>query len=470
MGLKTIDIPSENGKLTYFWEEGAGSGKKPLIVCLASGEGEARESLALVFSQANGASAAALVVNPQTQERDVGDWLYTLRQREDVDENRVTLMGAISAADWVWRLGSHFPQWFAGICAVGGHGDPYEVRAMKDIPVRAYPVKEEPLILREGKAAVDVERLVMGLLTAGSEHVQMRDLYEEDPWVKAVREDEAVSWLLEQDRRRQFQVMWLKPGVWRIDDWFSSSCYLIEGRDKALLVDTGLGEGDLAGLVASLTNLPVEVAITHPHGDHMHWVDSFERVYLHKEDIALMQKTPGAFPAAFRCPETSHTEFVPIEEGSKLDLGDMEVEVWELPGHTPHSVIFVDRTHRCVFTGDAIGSGYIVLLICPEEQAMELVAQYRESLMKIVPRMTELRDYAWLGGHGIQENGCDERRQQDYLAGGSRYFNPIRPKVVLDMVRLCDDLLSGKILWGSVLDSPAHYCSAGSAGIFFRFL
>ena len=68
---------------------------------------------------------------------------------------------------------------------------------------------------------------------------------------------------------------------------------------------------------------------------------------------------------------------------------------------------------------------------------MELVAQYRESLMKIVPRMTELRDYAWLGGHGIQENGCEERRQQYYLAGGSRYFNPIRPKVVLDMVQMC---------------------------------
>ena len=101
---------------------------------------------------------------------------------------------------------------------------------------------------------------------------------------------------------------------------------------------------------------------------------------------------------------------------------------------------------------------------------MELVAQYRESLMKIVPRMTELRDYAWLGGHGIQENGCDERRQQEYLAGKSQYFNPIRQQVVLDMVRLCDDLLSGKIPWGSVLDSPAHYCSAGSAGIFFRLL
>ena len=114
MGLKTIDIPSENGKLTCFWEEGAGPGEKPLIVCLAGGEEEARESLALVVPQANGASAVALVVSTQTEEQDVGDWLYSLRQREDVDENRITLMGTLSAADWVWRLGSHFPQWFAG--------------------------------------------------------------------------------------------------------------------------------------------------------------------------------------------------------------------------------------------------------------------------------------------------------------------------------------------------------------------
>ena len=468
--MKILRIPNENGKMTCFWEEGASSGKKPLIICLADKEEDAQRNLNLLFSQANGASVAVLVIYPQTEEQIVGDWLYSLRQREDVDENRITLTGTLSAADWVWRLGSHFPQWFAGICAVGGYGDPYEVRAMKNVPVRAYLVEEEPQIIRKGKVAVNVDQLVMSLLTAGSECVEMRSMYEKNPWNKAIQEDGVVSWLLEQNRKHQFQVIWLKPGVWRIDDWFSSSCYLIEGQDKALLIDTGLGEGNLAELVTSLTNLPVEVAITHPHGDHMHWVDSFDRVYLHKDDIALMREESDVFPATFRYPNNSHTEFIPIEEGTKIHLGDIDVEVWELSGHTAHSVVFVDRSHKCIFTGDAIGSGYIVLLICSEEHAMETVEQYRESLMKITPRMSELKNFAWLGGHGIQENGCDPRHQQDYLAGESQYFNPIRQQVILDMICLCNNLISGKISWKSVMDSPEHYCNTGSAGIFFRFI
>ena len=222
--------------------------------------------------------------------------------------------------------------------------------------------------------------------------------------------------------------------------------------------------------MTSLTNLPVEVAITHPHGDHMHWVDSFDRVYLHKDDIALMREKSDVFPATFRYPNNSHTEFIPIEEGTKIHLGDIDVEVWELSGHTAHSVVFVDRSHKCIFTGDAIGSGYIVLLICSEEHAMETVEQYRESLMKITPRMSELKNFAWLGGHGIQENGCDPRHQQDYLAGESQYFNPIRQQVMLDMICLCNNLISGKISWKSVIDSPEHYCNTGSAGIFFHFI
>ena len=55
----------------------------------------------------------------------------------------------------------------------------------------------------------------------------------------------AVSWLLAQDRRTQYMVTWLMPGVWRMDDFFSASCYLVEGKEKALLIDTGMGEGDL---------------------------------------------------------------------------------------------------------------------------------------------------------------------------------------------------------------------------------
>lgn len=195
-----------------------------------------------------------------------------------------------------------------------------------------------------------------------------------------------------------------------------------------------------------------------------------ENVRRYKDDIALMREESDVFPATFRYPNNSHTEFIPIEEGTKIHLGDIDVEVWELSGHTAHSVVFVDHSHKCIFTGDAIGSGYIVLLICPEEHAMETVEQYRESLMRITPRMSELKNFAWLGGHGIQENGCDPRHQQDYLTGESQYFNPIRQQVMLDMICLCNNLISGKISWKSVMDSPEHYCNTGSAGIFFHFI
>lgn len=469
--MKRLEIAGKSENLVCFWEDGRGPGKKPLLLCLAGEEQEAQRCLEILSSYGDGAGAAVLVLGSQAEESQVGDWLYSLREREDVDESRITLTGTLSAADWVWRLGSHFPQWFAGICAVGGYGDPYEARAMKDVPLRAYPVKGEAWQMRNGKVVVDVERLVMGILAVGGGQVQERPSNEEDPWRKAMEEDGAIPWLLAQNRKTQFQVTWLKPGVWRIDDWFTASCYLVEGRDKALLIDTGLGEGDLAGLVSTLTPLPVEVAVTHTHGDHMHWIDKFQRVYLHKEDIPLVKEAPENYPGALSVPGASLPELVPIEEGTKLDLGGgVEVEVWELPGHTPHSVVFADHFHRCFFTGDAIGSGYIVLLICPESQAKELVAQYRKDLERFLPRLPQIQQYAWLGGHGIQENGCNLRHQQDYLAGVSQYFNPIRGRVVEDMIQLCDDLLTGKISWEEVLASPEHYCNVGCAGMFFRFI
>ena len=111
------------------------------------------------------------------------------------------------------------------------------------------------------------------------------------------------------------------PGVWRIDDFFSASCYLVEGKEKALLIDTGMGEGDLLGLISSLTTLPVEVAVTHPHLDHMHWIDCFSKVYLHEEDIPALQADPSKFPLALKDSGAPLPQLVPIREHSKIDLG-----------------------------------------------------------------------------------------------------------------------------------------------------
>ena len=464
------------GTLSWFFQESGETVGSPGILCIAENEAEAQMCLQTLHSLQKKAFLAAVVIpgdHLAPWEEDVGDLVAFLRQQPKLDETRLALTGAPGGANSVWRLASHFPQWFSGVCAVGGYGNPYHVRALKDVPLLAVSVEGEDLPSDEEEFLVGVERLVMGLRTAGSRQVECRregPCSREEAWNRAFLEGGAGEWLLAQDRKKQFQVHWLLPGVWRIDDYFTASCYLVEGRDKALLVDTGMGEGDLAGLTASLTNLPVEVAITHPHLDHMHGIDRFSAVYLHRADREALLQNPQAFPGALSSPSASLPPLLPLDDGARIDLGgDIWVEALELPGHTPHSMVFADGYHRCLFTGDALGSGYIVLLICPEKEALSLVGQYQKALERFSAQLPRLRDYAWLGGHGIQENGCDDRRQQDYLAGCSHYFNPIRAEVVHDMLSLCQALLSGEIPWEQVQKAPDHYCSRGSAGIFFRF-
>ena len=46
-----------------------------------------------------------------------------------------------------------------------------------------------------------------------------------------------------------------------------------------------------------------------------------------------------------------------LKNHQQIELGNFEIEVLALPGHTPGSMIFLDRQNKCIYTGDAIGSG-----------------------------------------------------------------------------------------------------------------
>ena len=462
-------------ELSWIWHGEEAEAKKPLVLCLAEDKSEAEACLARLEEHACGAILAAAVLpegDMDAWEEDLGDLIFSWKNSSQVEETQISLTGSAACADGVWRLGAHFPQWFSAVCAVGGHADPYEARQLNQVPLRAYALAGQDCQVRAGKVYADVERTVMGIRAIGGENVACFEVPEamegQVAWNWAFDGGETVKWMVDQDRKRQFQVYNLQPGVWRIDDFFTSTCYLIEGKEKALLIDTGMGQGDLPGLVHRLTRLPVEVAVTHPHGDHMHKAERFSRIYLHKNDIARLREHPEKFPAAFT-PGSQWPELVPIEEGTKIDLGGVEVETLELGGHTPDSVVFADHSHKLLCTGDAIGSGYIALMICPQDQILPYIETYRSNLERFSRHLPRLKDYAWLGGHALQENGCDMRHQPDFNGKKSAYFNPIRPKVVEDMIVLCQKILSGEISEAEIMAAEEHYCSYGSAGMYFAF-
>src|SRR5690554_4686896 len=164
--------------------------------------------------------------------------------------------------------------------------------------------------------------------------------------------------------------------VWHIVDYARTSMFLIEGRERALLVDTGMGRGNLKGFIRRITDKPLDVVITHAHWDHIGQAGQFERLYMSEKEKEIIE--------LFKM-KVDLSNFCYIEEGYVFDLGDRKLEVIEVPGHTPGSIVLLDAENKLLFSSDAIGTGHLWMHI-PGTLSLE---RYLESLRRLVERKAE---------------------------------------------------------------------------------
>lgn len=84
----------------------------------------------------------------------------------------------------------------------------------------------------------------------------------------------------------------IADGVYFISDYGISNCYLLIGKERALLIDAGNGTGNLKKACEKLTSLPITVALTHFHPDHAGGCPLFDSVYRHPgDDIFFFRKS-----------------------------------------------------------------------------------------------------------------------------------------------------------------------------------
>jgi glyoxylase-like metal-dependent hydrolase (beta-lactamase superfamily II) len=179
-----------------------------------------------------------------------------------------------------------------------------------------------------------------------------------------------------------FEVYRIRPGIFAIYEPHQLEeviSYLVVGRDKALLFDTGMGIGNIGAVVAGLTKLPVSVVNSHTHNDHVgdNWRFSdvygmdtdFTRVNARgsKED-AQAELAPdeicGPLPAGFDAKAYSTKPFHIthwLHDGDKIELGERALKVIGTPGHTPDSIALLDEKNGLLFTGDTFYAGPIYL-------------------------------------------------------------------------------------------------------------
>lgn len=158
--------------------------------------------------------------------------------------------------------------------------------------------------------------------------------------------------------------------TYRIDECGRDNCYLLLGDERALLIDSSIGTGDIKAVVESITSLPVVVAATHTHGDHTGGACQFGSVYVHKNEdsmkfkmlnlinvradlISNKMKASGITESDVRG-DVFKTKWLPFEEGHTFELGNRLIRTVHTPGHSPGGVVFLDEGEKKMFTGDNV--------------------------------------------------------------------------------------------------------------------
>jgi glyoxylase-like metal-dependent hydrolase (beta-lactamase superfamily II) len=208
------------------------------------------------------------------------------------------------------------------------------------------------------------------------------------------------------EQLNSFEVMLMQKGLYRIVDTLGNHCYLVVGENRALLVDTAGGFGDLGRCVRLLTDLPVVVALTHGHYDHVAGSYWFSEAYISEGDggcwdvvedhavrVHAQVLEEGVYPAdvPFAPRDGARPQELRVQDGDVFNLGGRTVRAVALPGHTRGSVGYLVEDLGVLLSGDAVTP-----IMCLFFEESLTIQEWRD---KTLARMAELPFEHFYTGH-----------------------------------------------------------------------
>ena len=157
--------------------------------------------------------------------------------------------------------------------------------------------------------------------------------------------------------------------------WEETHCYLLNGTERSLLIDTGLGVENIWEPVQKLTDKPVTAVTTHAHYDHFGGHKYFPDFYVHEAETKWINggfpltieevrnfliEEPCDFPEDFDINNYYLFKGVPtrvLKDNDTIELGERTIQALHTPGHSPGHMCFFEKDNKYLYTGDLIYIG-----------------------------------------------------------------------------------------------------------------
>lgn len=162
----------------------------------------------------------------------------------------------------------------------------------------------------------------------------------------------------------------LNPNTYLIDSGLfggehNMACFVIQGNDKKVLIDASgkMEAKKIAKKLQEMQLIPDILIITHAHWDHAGGTNPLLKQFPNLEIMASQHgigslKNNRDFNKWFSdvSPVLRSVEnVIPLKEGTILELGGLDLEIFETPGHTNCSLSILDHANKTLFIGDSLG-------------------------------------------------------------------------------------------------------------------
>ncbi|CAM4750640.1 unnamed protein product [Rotaria magnacalcarata] len=256
-----------------------------------------------------------------------------------------------------------------------------------------------------------------------------------------------------------FQVYRVRPNVFAIYEpyhWEETISYLVVGSKHSLLIDTGMGIGNIQKVIDSLvpSSATLKVINTHTHHDHTgdNWrfpgrLSGVDSDFVKQNSKGSIEEAQNEIKPGMMWETYLPEDFNPknyryhpyeinnyVKENDRIDLGQgQELQVISTPGHSPDSISLLDEKQRLLFAGDVFYPGPI-LLYRPETNLQD----YLKSLEKLTEICSKID--LILPGHNIPN---------------------VEPKLIIKAAQAIREVMNGKSMAKKIDDGKHNEYSYG---------